>query len=1197
MNNQAFFQEVGLSIVFSVVLATPAYSKILPISHQEYNFNSTHINGIKNLETQIKSIDLGIIYQAQNHNISPKKYDYYFPFLTEEISAFSSRGQKTKIDKKNNKDFTTLTANIYLGEDYNSSKNYQESQNRALNSTNISELISYLPHEDIQPLPSHEEKSLLLPPISEKQTLIDRYNLLKKKAEKIAEENRVAAIDIDRFGISENTDTLTTLRLIDLNSFDYKILNSKVEWSLENSSFINVDLTPSKINHTKFSISENLVKQKLEENSHSIIPNKQHQITNKNFLDIQQNNLDLVEINQPESNLISLSSKIQTASLNLTEKFLAEDNSKKTQKQQPESNNIFRVNEIEQPLTTAAALYQPDIIITNISENISQDIRIAQQIIQVTNIRLNSTPEGLQIILETLSGEKLQVRTAIDGNTLIVNIPNAVLSLPDTEEFSAKNPITGVSNVTATTLNFNTIQIRIDGETNLPIASLLPTDEGLSLNVEPVIDDEEIEVVIEEEKIEDEKIEVTRRAGATEEDIPRSITVIPREEIENQNSVSATNSVSDILGRLVPGYGPPASITRRNRGQTLRGRPALILIDGVVQNANNGIGEELNTIDPSAIERIEVIRGSSALYGSGSTGGIVNIVTRNPSKGLEQEVRVGYSNFAGEEFFPNNGSSYNSRYRISGTVGNFSWGLNTSLNQNNRLYDAEGDIIPTTDTSGARSLNFLTTLGLDLNQEQRLKFKYNLYNDRTFFRYDTDLENRRIYGLQKPNAIRIPTIDYEEAPEQTNHNISLTYDHDNLFGSQIYTQLFFQRTYFRSVTQGPTENFEGDVDSLFQQGAQTSKLGTRIQITTPFSESASILWGLDYTNERNRGQSNSIDVEAFIERQEANIIERTRNVPNFELKSLGLFAEGQWDIAEKILLSGGVRHESIDADIEDWVSNQGLAPILAGEPVEFEGGTNRASGTVLNAGILYKASSKVSLFFNFAQGFSLPSLGFLSAASDPEDVNLEGSGLLDPQTVSNYEVGIRRNSESIEFTVSTFYNFSERGVNLSLGQDDSTEINRSPQRNYGVEATVDWKPTNTWSLGGTFTWTEGDGYNPSGDQGYLPLSTLSVQPMKVTLYLQNQTLPNWRNRMQMLFVGDRFRAFDEGVDLFQGNGYITFDLVSIYELGLGRLQLGVENVFNRQYTPIATQNRIGFNEFRYFPATGRNISIRYFLKF
>ncbi|MGD1704697.1 hypothetical protein [Dapis sp. BLCC M229] len=32
-------------------------------------------------------------------------------------------------------------------------------------------------------------------------------------------------------------------------------------------------------------------------------------------------------------------------------------------------------------------------------------------------------------MLETLSGEKLQVKTAVDGNTLIVDIPNAVLSL------------------------------------------------------------------------------------------------------------------------------------------------------------------------------------------------------------------------------------------------------------------------------------------------------------------------------------------------------------------------------------------------------------------------------------------------------------------------------------------------------------------------------------------------------------------------------------------------------------------------------------------------------------------------------------------------------------------------------------------------------------------------------------------------
>ncbi|MDJ0515178.1 MAG: TonB-dependent receptor [Trichodesmium sp. MO_231.B1] len=1198
MNNKAFFQEIGLSIVFSVALATPVHSKTLPIFNQEFNLYSTPVNTIRNLETQIYSIDLGIISQPQYDNIDQKKYYYSFPIFTEEISTSSLIIPTKKIEKETNKNFTAIRDNINFGKSSNS-KQYQESKNNTLNSTNVSELISYLPDEDIQPLLSHEEKSLLLPPISEKQTLIYRYHLLKKKVEKIAEESRQSVRVADRLKSYESIDNSTTLQLIDHYRLDDGVLNSKVEGYLDNSSFTNVYSLPAEVDNVKFNISENIVKQRLEENSNSIIQNKQHQIINKDFQNIQQNNPDLLDKNQSKSNFITLNSAAKTTASNLLrENFLEENLSQKGQKREQESNNIIRVNEIYQPLTTAAALYQPDIIITNISEDISQDIRIAQQIIQVTNIRLDSTSEGLQIILETLSGEKLQVRTAVDGNTLIVDIPNAVLSLPDTEEFNEKNPIRGVTNVTATMLNSNTIQLRIEGETSLPTASLVNVDEGLTLSVKPVIEDEEIEVVI----------QATRRAGATEEDIPRSITVISREQIEDQSSVSATNNITDILGRTVPGYGPPPAITRRTRSQSLRGRPALILIDGVVQNSNLSNDTELNTIDPSAIERIEVIRGASALYGSGSTGGIVNIVTRTPGEGLEQEAKVGYSNFGGDEFFPYNGAGYNGRYRISGSAGDFNWGITSSLNQNNRFFDAEGDIIPTGDLDGSRSLNLLTTLGLDVNEDQRLRFKYNLYNDRLFPSFTADGENLQIFGNQKARAERIPRYDYEEPPEQTNHNISLTYDNDNLFGSQLYTQLFFQRTYLRQVLQDfrtllrPFLNSElpDDFPALRQPANESRKLGTRIQVTTPVSKSASFFWGVDYTNEKNDTEDLVLDTEAFNEREELNVRERVTPVPNFVINSVGIFAEGQWDVTEKILLSGGARYETIHSNLEDWTQSpfNNFTAALAGEELEeFEGGTNTASDIVFNTGVVYKASQQISLFFNFSQGFSIPSFGFLGGATDPVEVDVGTDELTEPEKVHNYEIGMRGNWKSVQFTVATFYNHSDKGQNLTLGEDGFADLDRGPQRNYGVEATLDWQPKDTWRIGSTFTWNEGEGDLPGDNRGWQPLSGIEVQPMKVTLYVQNETLPNWRNRLQMLFVGDRFRAFDEEVDEFQANGYVTFDLVSTLNLGLGRFELGVQNLFNRQYIPISSQERINNNEFRYLAAPGRNISIRYFLKF
>jgi len=58
------------------------------------------------------------------------------------------------------------------------------------------------------------------------------------------------------------------------------------------------------------------------------------------------------------------------------------------------------------------------------------------------------------------------------------------------------------------------------------------------------------------------------RTEEREQDMPRSVTVIDREEIEQQSTL--TNNLGNILGQTVPGFSPPAQKTS-TRQQSLRG--------------------------------------------------------------------------------------------------------------------------------------------------------------------------------------------------------------------------------------------------------------------------------------------------------------------------------------------------------------------------------------------------------------------------------------------------------------------------------------------------------------------------------------------------------------------------------------------------------------------------------------------------
>ncbi len=119
--------------------------------------------------------------------------------------------------------------------------------------------------------------------------------------------------------------------------------------------------------------------------------------------------------------------------------------------------------------------------------------------------------------------------------------------------------------------------------------------------------------------------------------IGSSVTVITAKDIEQQQ----VTYVSDIL-RTVPGVavnqsgGGFGTFTQvRIRGA--EGNHTLVRLNGIELNDPSG-GSEYNfgNMLASNIERIEIIRGSqSALYGSDAIGGVINIITKKGTPGLQ----------------------------------------------------------------------------------------------------------------------------------------------------------------------------------------------------------------------------------------------------------------------------------------------------------------------------------------------------------------------------------------------------------------------------------------------------------------------------------------------------------------------------------------------------------------------------------
>ena len=118
-------------------------------------------------------------------------------------------------------------------------------------------------------------------------------------------------------------------------------------------------------------------------------------------------------------------------------------------------------------------------------------------------------------------------------------------------------------------------------------------------------------------------------------DKPVNVSIITAEDIKN----STARTVPELL-RQLPGIRTRDSSGSPNMQVDMRGfgisgdQNTLVLLDGVRISENEQTTVNWVGIPLTAIERIEIMRGSGAvLYGGGATGGTINIITRTPAAG------------------------------------------------------------------------------------------------------------------------------------------------------------------------------------------------------------------------------------------------------------------------------------------------------------------------------------------------------------------------------------------------------------------------------------------------------------------------------------------------------------------------------------------------------------------------------------
>ena len=103
---------------------------------------------------------------------------------------------------------------------------------------------------------------------------------------------------------------------------------------------------------------------------------------------------------------------------------------------------------------TAIAAVQPVAAVINPPAAQSETWQ-AQALNQVVKVRLDDSENGLLVVLESTNGATAQTYTGSYGETLVIDVINTQLILPEGESFRQENPSAGIALVTVTPLDAN----------------------------------------------------------------------------------------------------------------------------------------------------------------------------------------------------------------------------------------------------------------------------------------------------------------------------------------------------------------------------------------------------------------------------------------------------------------------------------------------------------------------------------------------------------------------------------------------------------------------------------------------------------------------------------------------------------------------------------------------------------------------
>jgi catecholate siderophore receptor len=648
-------------------------------------------------------------------------------------------------------------------------------------------------------------------------------------------------------------------------------------------------------------------------------------------------------------------------------------------------------------------------------------------------------------------------------------------------------------------------------------------------------------------------------------DIPQTVVVVNRDLLDAQGATSLQDALRNVPGITIGGAeGGQIGNNINLRGFTAR---TDIYLDGF-----RDPGQYYR--DVFDLDAIEVLKGpSSMLFGRGSTGGVINQVTKEPELKSFGEVTATVGT--------------DDRYR---TTGDFNQQLSDTAAARLNVYGQ--DVHSTRDVQKNQDFGFAPSVRFGIGTPTQITLSALIQRNHDMPDYGLPAINGRPADVSYKNWYGLT----DDRTNQTVNEFNARLEHAFSDSIKLRTQLMYSQydtdaretaahsvvtntgVTLNSAKGNPTDLPLQDLYAQLQSHDRVihdTILDSQTDLTTQFDTGSlqhTLITGVELAREtyNNQGYTrNGLPLLSLLdpvqESTPSNVTTTLGNHAQSVGKTAAVYANDTIKFNDQWMLVAGVRRDEFDAHISNTVS----LPAYAQQTVYF---------TSVRGGLIYQPDQQQSYYVSYGTSFD-PSLEQLTLTNGTQD--------LQPEKNRSYEIGGKWNlMDDVLAVNAALYNLEQTNARAQTSSGEYTLDGTIRVR--GAELGVVGHLSKNWQIFSGYSYMDGRVVKAlDGTQGNVPANTPRNTFTTWTTYTFAE---HWEAGGGPTYMSQRYAA---NTDMVSVGGYTRWDATLAYHQPRYDIRLNVLNLTNKRYFDALIQSDGG----RSVPGIGRTEMVTFTYKF